>query len=150
MNVFKILVSVVMIILVMSICVVFLQEYAPNSPQTSSFNNTLVNGSAVYKSGVYNPLNTTILASLSNANNMSGSSAQLGLAFAFIPENFGSMMTSIVQSPKILYMFMFQLLNGLSILSPITSASITGMLTGLITIFVLLLGLSAWLKYPLV
>ena len=147
----RIYLAVIVLLIIAYIMVGYLFRYGdPLMAQT--YNNTYINGSSAFQSKVYNPLVNQTSNSLNLSNNLPQSSQQAGFSFAFILTGFGSVITSIVQSPKIILTFLNIMIGNLGLVAGVNNAltqlisiSITEVFLG----FSFILAASSWQKFPL-
>ena len=147
----RIYVAVIVMLIVAFVLVGILFRYGDQTV-AQTYNNTYNNGTSAFASNVYNPLVGQTSNSLNLSNNLPQSSQQAGFSFAFVLTGFGNVITSLVQSPKILGTFLNIMVGNLGLVTGINNGLtqvITNSILEIFLGFMFILAASSWQKFPL-
>ena len=141
----KILVAGVVMFIVVGMLAVFDLQYG-NSGQ--SLNNTNAQSYKNFTGNVYDPLLVTTSNGLSGSNNLAGSSSAGGFSYAFIFTGLANVYTEVIQAPQLMAADWGQALQALQLPGVNVQVYVVA-IEGLFGVFLALLFVSAWMKFPL-
>ncbi len=146
MGVGKIIMTSVLLLIMISLMSVFSMEHstpaiahALNSTQAVAIQN--------FSTKIYDPLNSSIISGVNSSSNLASSSTSIGFALAFILPNFIATLKAVINTP---YLISFMMQN---LISPINTGGVpVGLYVSygidVLIMYVLLWGLSLWMKMP--
>ena len=152
----KMLTAIVIFIMISGILANYTYEWGtPAGYQAlSSYTNT-TNPNSLYNqnnNSLYNPF-VTYTKNAINQTPSAGQSSALGFSYAFIIGNYGNIFGSLLNSPAILGTMFTQMIGGLQIVGGTQGISQTALIINglleIMNVFLLLLAISGWQKYPL-
>jgi hypothetical protein len=157
----KIISSIVVIGIILACVTTLLIDFTgANSGQSRTnvtcgakcFSNVTSNLTGSFYQSSYNPAISIASKSINLSNNLTASSQAVGFAFAFLPNDVGNILTSIVQAPKLFASVLQVSLGNLGIIigdnQSLTLLVVSGVIA-LLIFYITIAFLSAWLKYPL-
>lgn len=160
----KLITTLVMLVILMPMTGVLFSLYTTPNAQ-GNYTQLASNTSAALRNSVFNPTKTLALNGANVTSNTTGSFFTNSFFYAFIFPNFGQIVYSIIQIPS-LFGNMFQVLlstilgiaPGVPAICPagVTSgplctsfvALVASTFAGIIVMFIALLVVSMWMKYP--
>ncbi|MEM3247575.1 MAG: hypothetical protein QW207_03490 [Candidatus Micrarchaeaceae archaeon] len=142
----KILIGAVLLIIVLSMMTTLDYEHG-NVANATMLNNSFTLAQIEFNHSIYNPLNKSIIKGINTSADLQSSSQTIGFALAFILPDFITSLNAIIQAPY----FISSIAS--SILSVVPTGGVpvslyVGYAIDVLIMYVLLWGLSLWMKMP--
>ena len=142
----KILIGMTLLLVVMGMMTTLMYEHG-TSADAIALNNSLGVSQTSFKASIYNPLNSSIITGVGSSNDLSASSQTMGFALAFILPDFITTLKAAIAAPNLIQLMVNSVLQIVPT-GGVPVAQYVAYGIDLLIMYMLMWGLSLWMKMP--
>ena len=117
------------------------------SSNATMLNNQLGISQSSFTNSIYNPMNSSIVTGVNSSSDLPQSSLSIGFALAFILPNFIQTLRAVIAAPNLIAQMISTVMSILPT-GGVPVAQYVAYAIDLLIMYVLLWGLSLWMKMP--